>query len=84
MQTFGDLVNYHPHIHSVAPEDVFTESGYFVHIPETWKHRAVQIWQEKVFTFLVDEGRIDQEVVAMIKSWRHTGFSVDNSVRIIL
>jgi hypothetical protein len=31
---------------------------------------------------LLDEGRIDHEVVAMIKSWRHTGFSVDNSVRI--
>jgi hypothetical protein len=32
--------------------------------------------------FLVAEGRIDGEVVAMIKSFRHTGFSVDNSVRI--
>ncbi len=31
VQTFGDLVNYHPHIHSVAPEGVFTKSGYFVH-----------------------------------------------------
>ncbi len=47
VQTFGDLVNHHPHIHAVAPEDVFTESGHFVHIPETWKHRAVEIWQEK-------------------------------------
>ena len=65
-----------------VPEGVFTRSGYFVHIPETWKHRAIEIWQDKVFDFLVEEGRIDHEVVAMIKSWRHTGFSVDNSVRI--
>jgi hypothetical protein len=70
------------HIHAVAPEGVFTKSGYFVYITETWKHRAVEIWQEKVFDFLVEEGRIDREVAAMIKSWRHTGFSIDNSVRI--
>jgi len=59
-----------------------TESGYFVNIPYSYLHRAVGIWQEKVFDFLVDEGRIDREVVVMIKSWRHTGFSVNNSVRI--
>ena len=40
------------------------------------------VWQEKVFAFLVEEGRIDGETVAMLKSWRPTGFSVDNSVRI--
>jgi hypothetical protein len=44
--------------------------------------RAVEIWKEKVFALLLEEGRIDLEVVAMINSWRHTGFSVDNSVRI--
>ena len=49
----------------VAPEGVFTNSGYFVHIPYVCRLRAVEIWQEKVFTFLVDEGRIDREVVSL-------------------
>jgi hypothetical protein len=31
VQTFGDLINHHPHIHVVAPEGVFTDSGYFVY-----------------------------------------------------
>lgn len=82
VQTFGDLINYHPHIHTVAPEGVFTKSGYFVHIPFVCRLRAVEIWQEKVFDFLVEEGRIDRETVAIIRSWRHSGFSVDNTVRI--
>jgi len=47
------------HIHTVAPEGVFTESGYFVHIPYVCRLWAVEIWQEKVFDFLVEEGRID-------------------------
>jgi len=32
--------------------------------------------------FAVTTSVIDGETVAMLKSWRHTGFSVDNSVRI--
>jgi hypothetical protein len=82
VQSFGDLMNHHPHIHAVAPEGVFTESGYFVRIPYVCRLRATELWQEKVFDFLVEEGRIDREVAAMIKSWRHTGFSIDNAVRI--
>ena len=31
---------------------------------------------------LLDENRIAPEVVAQIRSWRHTGFSVDRCVRL--
>jgi hypothetical protein len=82
IQTFGDLVHWHSHVHAVVTEGVFTESGHFVHIPETWKHRAIEIWQDKVFELLLNEKKIDQETVAGMRTWRHSGFSVDNSVRI--
>jgi Putative transposase/Transposase zinc-binding domain len=82
VQTFGDLIHWHSHIHAIVPEGVFTDSGYFVHIPDIWRHCAVEIWEEKVFKLLLDAGRIDMEVVANIRGWKHTGFSVDNSVRI--
>jgi hypothetical protein len=49
VQSFGDLMNHHPHIHAVVPEGVFTESGYFVHIPYVCRLRATELWQEKVF-----------------------------------
>lgn len=61
---------------------IFTESGHFVHIPETWKHRAIEIWQDKVFELLLNGKKIDQETVAGMRTWSHSGFSVDNSVRI--
>jgi hypothetical protein len=82
VQTFGDLIHWHSHIHAIVPDGVFTDSGYFVHIPDIWKHRAIEIWQEKVFDFLLDACKIDMEVVANIRGWKHSGFSVDNSVRI--
>jgi hypothetical protein len=38
--------------------------------------------QEKVFSLLLDVGRIDQGIVANMRDWKHSGFSVDTSVRI--
>jgi Putative transposase/Transposase zinc-binding domain len=82
VQTFGDLVHWHSHIHAIVPEGVFTESGHFVHIPDIWKHRAAEFWQERVFCLLLDVCKINAEVVGNMRTWKHSGFSVDNSVRI--
>jgi hypothetical protein len=82
VQTFGDLIHWHSHIHAIVPEGVFTDTGNFVPIPDIWKHRAADIWQEKVFELLLDACKIDPDVVANMRGWRHSGFNVDNSVRI--
>jgi hypothetical protein len=70
---------------------VFTESGHastklstgFVHIPDIWKHRADEFWQERVFALLLHEHKINDEIVGNMRGWRHSGVSVDNSVRIV-
>jgi hypothetical protein len=82
VQTFGDLIHWHSHIHAIVPEGVFTDTGHFVHIPDIWRHRAADIWQEKVFDLLLDACKIDPDVAANMRGWRHSGFNVDNSVRI--
>jgi hypothetical protein len=82
VQTFGDLVHWHSHVHAVVAEGVFTPSGHFVRIPDIWLHRAIEIWQEEVFALLLDIGKIDPDVVSNMRGWRHSGFSVDISVRI--
>jgi hypothetical protein len=82
VQTFGDLVHFHPHIHAIVPEGVFTDTGHFVAIPDIWKHRAEEFWRERVFRFMLDTFKITDETVANMRNWRHSGFSVDNSVRI--
>ena len=82
VQTFGDLIHWHSHIHAIVPEGVFTDTGHFVHIPDIWRHRAADIWQEKVFDLLLDAFKIDLETAANMRAWKHSGFNVDNSVRI--
>ncbi len=81
-QTFGDLVHWHPHVHPIVPEGIFTENGHFVHIPDIWKHKAEKIFAQRVFDFLLAEHKINDEIVGDMRSWKHSGFSVDNSVRI--
>ena len=90
VQTFGDLSHWHPHVHTITAEGIFTESGHtstgsvhrFVHIPEIWKQSAEKLWQERVLALLLDEHKISEETVMNMRSWKHSGFSVDNSVRI--
>ena len=35
-----------------------------------------------MFALLLNEGKITEEVVANIRSWKHSSFSVDQSVRL--
>jgi hypothetical protein len=46
----------------------------------TCKHRAIDIWRDKVFDMLLDEKKIDPDTVSGMKEWKNSGFSVDNSV----
>jgi ribosomal protein S27E len=82
VQTFGSLINFNAHIHALVAEGVFTDSGHFVPIPDVIMQRAEEFWQERVFALLLDEHKINDEIAASMRGWKHSGFSVDNSVRI--
>jgi len=61
---------------------VFSETGEFVALPHVWLQRAEELWRERVFGLLLDTFKIDEQTVTTMRSWRHSGFSVDTSVRI--
>jgi hypothetical protein len=42
--------------------------------------RLEAAWQEAVFALYLDEGKIEPEVVENMRTWQHSGFSVDQSV----
>ncbi len=43
-------------------------------------NRLLNVWQRKVFDMLLAAEKIDQDLVDQMRSWQHSGFSVDNSV----
>jgi len=80
IQTFGQLIHWHPHIHALVTEGAFTPAGTFLPLPEIESEPFLRLWEHKVFRLLLDAERIDQDVVENMRSWRHSGFSVDRSV----
>jgi hypothetical protein len=37
-------------------------------------------WQEAVFPLYLAKGKIEPQVVENMRTWKHTGFSIDQSV----
>jgi hypothetical protein len=82
VQTFGDLVHWHPHIHAIVAEGVFARDGGFVPVQNILVDRAIEIWRGKVFDILFEAGLLDLEDIGSMMGWKHSGFSIDTSVRI--
>jgi hypothetical protein len=51
-------------------------------LPKLATEPFLKLWEQEVFKLLLIEGKITDEIVANIRSWQHSGFSVDQSVRV--
>jgi hypothetical protein len=82
VQTFGDLVTFHPHIHALVTDGVFDSDGAFRVLPPIPTELLEQQLRRAVLEMLLADEAIDEDLVAKLLSWQHSGFSVDNQVRI--
>jgi hypothetical protein len=80
IQTHGELLHWHPHIHALVTCGGFTPQGDFLEAPEFDLERLHAAWQEAVFALYLAEEKIEPEVVENMRTWPHSGFSVDQSV----
>jgi hypothetical protein len=81
IQTFGTLIHFHPHLHGLVTDGAFLPDGRFQTLPVNLSHEPfLRLWEQKVFSLLLGEGRIEPSLVTQIRSWRHSGFHVDRSV----
>ena len=80
IQTHGELLHWHPHIHVLITCGAFTPEGDFLELPEFDMERLLVAWQDAVFELYLAEEKIEAEVVENMRSWEHSGFSVDQSV----
>jgi hypothetical protein len=80
-QTFGDLINWHPHVHALTTDGAFAKDGTFLPMPDDLTAEPfLKLWEHKIFALLLREVRITEQVVEQMRTWRHSGFSVDKSV----
>jgi hypothetical protein len=87
IQTHGELLHWHPHIHALvtcggfrAPSHSDGRQGDFVELPELDKEQLCAAWREAVFALYLAEGKIGPEVVENMRAWPHSGFHADQSV----
>jgi hypothetical protein len=82
IQTYGDLVNFHPHLHALVTDGMFTSAGWFVAFPKIDLSTLERLFRHRVLRMLLRERRIDEGVIRTLLGWRHSGFSLHNAVRI--
>jgi ribosomal protein S27E len=48
IQTFGDYAKWHPHLHALVADGLFTESGYFYVMPKVYLQPLVKLFRAEV------------------------------------
>ena len=64
IQTCGQLIHSHPHIHALVTEGVFLPDGTFLPLPKLATEPFLKLWEQEVFALLLAEGKITEDVVA--------------------
>ena len=82
VQTFGGQLNLHPHVHALVTRGGWTVSGQWVPVPYVSPSAAETLFRHKVIRLLQREGLLDEDRTRLLLSWRHSGFSVHNSVTV--
>ena len=81
IQTFGDRINFHPHLHFLVTEGGVDETGVFHKIPRIDDSRLASLFAREVLADFVRKELLSPEWADRLLSWRHTGFNVHSRCR---
>ena len=75
LQTFGQDLTWHPHLHVAVADGVFLPDGTFVAAPRRWGKTLEDLYVSDMRQALAASGRIPQRLLDLLARWRHSGFS---------
>ncbi len=76
VQTAGELLGWHPHLHVVLTDGGWLPDGTLRHLLAFDSVQVETLFRAKVLRLLMARGKISEEVVENLLTWRHSGFSV--------
>lgn len=82
-QTFGTLLDWHPHLHAMVSHGLFRPDGTFVEMVgvQAEELRTLErVLASRLLTLLVRREKLKPEDRKSMLSWPHLGFSLDASV----
>jgi len=81
IQTFGDRINFHPHLHFLVTAGGLNAAGVFREISRIDDARLSEIFAREVLATLEGKELLSPEWAERLLSWRHSGFNVHRLVR---
>jgi hypothetical protein len=81
IQTFGQKINFHAHLHLLVTEGGEDQDGIFHHLASFQDNLLAEFFSREVFALLLREELISEAVKEKIMGWRHSGFSVHSKVK---
>ena len=83
IHTFGEYLDFHPHLHALAADGLFARSGLFNVMPEVSLKPLEELFRARVITFLTEKGLLPPERARMLRGWVHSGFNIHRSRRVL-
>jgi hypothetical protein len=83
IHTFGEYLDFHPHLHALVVDGLFARSGLFYCLPNVSLKPLEEMFRARVITFLVDKGLLPPARADMLRGWVHSGFNVHRSRRVL-
>ncbi len=78
-QTFGSLIQPHPHLHALASRGLWDKQGQWLPVPYVDTIAAEKLFAHKILHLLKSKGLLSDERIELLCSFRRSGFSVDAS-----
>jgi hypothetical protein len=82
IHTFGEYLDFHPHLHAIVADGLFGEDGSFHTAPTRDLRPLEKLFRARLLRMLVEKGRLPPERAEMLRKWKHSGFSLWRSRRI--
>jgi hypothetical protein len=76
LHTFGDYLNFHPHIHAIATDGLFDRTGAFTPLSEAKLRPLRDLFRAKVYRLLVQRKLLSPALVHKFMQWKHSGFNL--------
>ncbi len=76
VQTYGDFLNFNPHLHAIVSDGCFHPDGSFQMAPGFDPDDLEEAFQYEVLKMLKKEGKINDAAIENMLSWHHSGFHV--------
>jgi hypothetical protein len=82
IQTFGDLLAFHPHLHLLVTEGAFLPDGTFLPLPFVSPTPVEEVFRRLLLHRLHRMERLSDRFLHSLLEWRHSGFHLHNAVRV--